>query len=299
MSIHSEREASDEVSPTQEFLNLDRECEGNQTALHRDLQALDQSSVRVRFQRNVTIFNEGDNADHAYKVINGMVRLCKHTQDGRRQITDFLLPGNLFGIIDRGEYGFSAEAVTAVILIAYPRSQIDRLSATKPEVVSRIFAVLTDQFMTMQQHLVVLGCRSAKERVAAFLVRLADRSHAGRGARLELPMGRQDIASHLGLTIETVCRALSELKREDSVIIPNLNQIVLKNLEALRILAEGARHPEKLLDAQRACRRGQAAGAWMNRRSAVLQSSSHTALSVSPPLPRQALFNREFKLNSN
>ena len=299
MSMHSEREASDEVSPTQEFLNLDREGEGNQTALHRDLQALDQSSVRIRFQRNETIFNEGDDADHAYKVLNGMVRLCKHTQDGRRQISDFLLPGNLFGIIDRGEYGFSAEAVTEVMLIAYPRSHIDRLSATNPDVVSRIFAVLTDQFMTMQQHLVVLGCRSAKERVAAFLVRLAERSRAVKGARLDLPMGRQDIASHLGLTIETVCRALGELKRQGAVIIPNLNQIILKDLDALRILAEGARHPEKLLDAQRACPRDRANGAWMNRRTTVLQSSSHTALSASPPLPRPALFNREFKLNSN
>src|SRR5262249_52107926 len=141
MSTNSEREASDEALPTQDVSSL-RECEGNQTALHKDLQGLEQLSVRLRFKRNETIFNEGDNAGHAFKLISGMVRLCKHTQDGRRQISDFLIPGNLFGIIDRGEYGFSAEAVTDVVLTAYPRNQIDRLSATKPEVVSRIFAVM-------------------------------------------------------------------------------------------------------------------------------------------------------------
>src|SRR5882672_6870330 len=106
---------------------------------------------------------------------------------------------------------FSAEAVTDIVLIAYPRTQIDRLSATKPGVVNRIFAVLTDQFLSMQGHLVVLGCRNAKERLASFLLHLADRSSTVPGERLELPMGRQDIASHLGLTIETVSRALGEL----------------------------------------------------------------------------------------
>jgi len=241
--MSSVREASDEVSPPSGF-NADRQRRGNQTALHNDLQALDQFSVRIRFARNETIFNEGDYAGHAYKIISGMVRLCKHTQDGRRQIADFLLAGNFFGILDRAEYGFSAEAVTDVVLIAYPRNQIDRLSETKPGVVNRIFAVLTDQFLSMQKHLVVLGCQNAKERLASFLLHLADRSSAVPGQRLELPMGRQDIASHLGLTIETVSRALGELKREHAVVIPNLSQIILKDIDALRALAEGKHRRE-------------------------------------------------------
>ncbi len=243
VAMSSVREASDGVSPPSGLFNADRQRRGNQTALHNDLQALDQFSLRIRFSRNETIFNEGDYAGHAYKVISGMVRLCKHTQDGRRQIADFLLEGNFFGIMDRVEYGFSAEAVTDVVLIAYPCNQIARLSATKPGVVSRIFAVLNDQFQSMQRHLVVLGCQNAKERVASFLLHLADRSCVP-GQRLDLPMGRQDIASHLGLTIETVCRALGELKREKAVIIPNLNQIILQDIEALRALAEGKHRGE-------------------------------------------------------
>ena len=211
----------------------------SQTALYNDLRVLDRFSARARFVKNETVFSEGDHAGHAYKIVSGMVRMCKHTRDGRRQIADFLLPGAIFGIIDRGEYGFSAEAVTDVLLMCYPRSQIDRLSATKAGVIDHIFAVLTEQFMTMQRHLVVLGCQSAKERVASFLVLLADRSRAEPGDRLDLPMGRQDIASHLGLTIETVCRAITELKREGAVIVPSLNQIILRDLQALRTLAEG------------------------------------------------------------
>jgi CRP-like cAMP-binding protein len=145
--------------------------------------------------------------------------------------------------MDRVEYGFSAEAVTDIVLIAYPRNQIDRLSATKPGVVGRIFAVLTDQFSSMQRHLVVLGCQNAKERVASFLLHLADRSSVPDRC-LDLPMGRQDIASHLGLTIETVCRALGELKREGAIVIPNLNQVILKDIDALRALADGEHRGE-------------------------------------------------------
>jgi CRP/FNR family nitrogen fixation transcriptional regulator len=230
--------------PPRPYLSDARRPGGHQGALLNDLRSIEQFSARVRFAKNETIFNEGDDVGHAYKIVSGMVRLCKHTQDGRRQIADFLLPETLFGIIDRGEYGFSAEAVTDVVLIAYPRIQIDRLTATTAGVSDRVFAVLTEQFMAMQRHLVVLGCHSAKERVASFLLLLTDRSSTKPGDRLDLPMGRQDIASHLGLTIETVCRAITELKREGLIAVPSLNQIVINNSHALKALAEG-RHESR------------------------------------------------------
>ena len=225
--------------PPRAFFGATRRPGGHQGALLDDLRSIEQFSARVRFAKNETVFNEGDDVGHAYKIISGMVRLCKHTQDGRRQISDFLLPETIFGIIDRGEYGFSAEAVTDVVLIAYPRVQIDRLTATTAGVSDRVFAVLTEQFMAMQRHLVVLGCQSAKERVASFLLLLTDRSGTKPGDRLDLPMGRQDIASHLGLTIETVCRAITELKREGLIAVPSLNQIIINNSHALKALAEG------------------------------------------------------------
>lgn len=207
-----------------------RESQHRKIALSEDLQTLDSFSTRVRFARNETIFCEGDRTDHAFKIISGTVRLCAHTADGRRQISDFMLPGDIFGLMERGEYGFSAEAVTDVMLVSYPRSKIDQLWATKPQVVSRVLDALVEHFLTMRRHLVVLGCENAKERVASFLLRLSERTQSGAGERIELPMGRQDIASHLGLTVETVCRALGELKREGAVTTPNLHQLILKNL---------------------------------------------------------------------
>lgn len=217
----------------------DGEARHHQIALSEDLRTLDPFSTRVRFARNETIFCEGDSSDYAFKIISGTVRLCAHTPDGRRQISDFMLPGDVFGLMERNEYGFSAEAVTDVMLVSYPRNKIDELWAKKPQVVNRVLAALVEHFLTMQRHLVVLGCQNAKERVASFLLRLSERTQSGAGERIDLSMGRQDIASHLGLTIETVCRAISELKREGAITTPNLHELILNNLGALRALAEG------------------------------------------------------------
>jgi CRP-like cAMP-binding protein len=217
----------------------DAEAQHHQIALSEDLRALDPYSTRVHFARNETIFCEGDSANHAFTINSGTVRLCTHTPVGRRQISDFMLPGDVFGLMERGEYGFSAEAVTDVMLVSYPRSKIDELWATKPQVVNRVLAALAEHLLTMQRHLVVLGCHNAKERVASFLLRLSERTQSCAGERIDLSMGRQDIASHLGLTIETVCRAISELKREGVITTPNLHELILNNLGALRALAEG------------------------------------------------------------
>jgi CRP/FNR family nitrogen fixation transcriptional regulator len=204
-----------------------------------DLRALQQVGIKVRFARNETIFNDGDEATNCYKVISGAVRLCKHMTDGRRQIADFLLAGDFFGFMQFGNYKFTAEAVGDVVLMCYPQRQLERLSNAMPNLRGRLLVLLSQRLLGMQDHLVMLGRQTAKERVASFLLHIAERSDAEEGLAFELPMSRQDIADYLGLTIETVCRMLSELKRERIIVIPSLSQIVLNDTDALQALAEG------------------------------------------------------------
>jgi CRP-like cAMP-binding protein len=204
-----------------------------------DLRALQQVGIKVRFTRNETIFNEGDEAKNCYKVISGAVRLCKHMADGRRQIADFLLAGDFFGLMQFGNYKFSAEAVGNVVLMCYPQRQVAQLSSSMPNLRSRMLVLLSQLLLGMQDHLVMLGRQTAKERVASFLLHLAERSDAEEGITFDLPMSRQDIADYLGLTIETVCRMLSELKRERIIALPTINQVTLKDMDALQALAEG------------------------------------------------------------
>jgi CRP/FNR family nitrogen fixation transcriptional regulator len=209
------------------------------SAIDPDLRALQQVGVKVRFARNETIFSDGDEASACYKVISGAVRLCKHLADGRRQIADFLLAGDLFGFMQFGHYKFTAEAIGDVVLMCYPQRHVARLSSSMPNLRGRLFVLLSQRLLGVQDHLVMLGRQTAKERIATFLLHIAERSDAEEGLAFDLPMSRQDIADYLGLTIETVCRMLSELKRKKIIAIPSTSQIVINDIDALKALIEG------------------------------------------------------------
>jgi CRP/FNR family transcriptional regulator, nitrogen fixation regulation protein len=209
----------------------------NLSALGAHLSDLHPHCVRQRFTRNATIFSEGDHANRVYRVVEGVVRICSHTADGRRHISDFALSGEVFGIAESDSHGFSAETVNEAVLISYPRSTFDSLSRSNQDIGRSLLAHLYENLRVMRHHLLVLGCQDAKERMASFLLRLAERMGVPSGKKLELAMGRQDIADHLGLTIETICRAIRDLKNEGALVIPNSHQIILKDIPALRALA--------------------------------------------------------------
>jgi CRP-like cAMP-binding protein len=201
--------------------------------------ALRHVGIKTRVSRNETIFNEGDRAEYAYKLVSGAVRLCKHMADGRRQIAEFLLPGDFFGFLQLGFYSFTAEAISDVGMICYTQRQVEQISNSTPESRARLLVLLSQRLVGMQDHLMMLGRQNAKERIAHFLLLLADRLHTEEDTPLALPMRRRDIADYLGLRIETVSRVLSDLKRAGTIGIPRLNQVVLKDIESLRTIAEG------------------------------------------------------------
>jgi CRP-like cAMP-binding protein len=193
--------------------------------------------ARRLYVRGEQIFGEGDPADTVYKIVSGAVRLCRYTPDGRRHITDFALPGDLIGFLECADQPATGEAVAETTLIAYPRAAFDRIATNDPVLRARILCHLSSTLLEAQRHLFVLGCQNAKERVASFLLRLSDRLDALQGDRIDMPMGRQDIADHLGLTIETVCRAISALKCDGALSVPNAHQLVLTDMPMLRTLA--------------------------------------------------------------
>ena len=197
-----------------------------------ELHALQRIATKVRFARNRTIFNDGDDADHAYRIVSGVVRLCKHTVQGRRLVTHFLMPGDYFGFMQLVAYSFTAEAVSDVAAISYPQRQIESLSEQDPSVRRKFRSLLMKQLQGTQDHLLLLGCLSAEERLASFLLWLSERIGATE-TFVDVPMSRQDIADYLGLTVETVCRTLSKLKRAGVVDLPRSNQLV-QNLGSLR-----------------------------------------------------------------
>ncbi|RVI36093.1 helix-turn-helix domain-containing protein, partial [Sinorhizobium meliloti] len=147
--------------------------------------------------------------------------------DGRRQVVSFHLPGEMFGFEAGSNHFFFAEAITETTLAIFGRRHMQERSR-------ELLALALTGMVRAQQHLLVIGRQSAVERIAAFLVDLSERQGGGR--QLCLPMSRQDIADYLGLTIETVSRAVTKLKVRSVIALRDARTIDIVRLEALRSL---------------------------------------------------------------
>lgn len=202
-----------------------------------DLEALDKIGIKLRFARNETIFSEGEEAAFSYRVVSGAIRLCKHLIDGRRQISDFVLPGDYCGFLHLDEHRFTAEATSDLEVIAYPHRQVEVLGESMPSMRHRLTDFLSRRLMGIQDHLIMVGRQTAKERVLSFLIRLAENAGANDSEAVELPMNRQDMADYLGLTIETVSRVVTELKRLRLVTFPELHEFTIADIEHVREVA--------------------------------------------------------------
>ena len=167
----------------------------------------------LRLQRGAEIYADGDSADRLYKVISGTVRTCRLLPDGRRMIAQFALPGEIFGLDGLCHHRFFAEAVSDVVVQAFPRQEINRLVSHDPAAAQSWQAYTLERLAAAEDRFILLGRRTATERVAAFLLDLAGRGQAADGI-VDLPMSRYDIADYLGLTAETVSRVLSTLRRK-------------------------------------------------------------------------------------
>ena len=187
--------------------------------------------ARMSYARNVEIYGEGEPAEYLYKVMTGAVRITKLLDDGRRQVTAFHLAGEIFGLELGKEHRFSAEAISESSILVVKRSAMLALAGRDGEVARQLWTLTADALQRVQDHMLVLGCMNAKERVANFLLQLAKRVSGG--DELELPMSRQDIADYLGLTIETVSRTMTQLENDATIGLPTSRHIVLRNRAAL------------------------------------------------------------------
>jgi CRP/FNR family nitrogen fixation transcriptional regulator len=193
--------------------------------------ALTLRGTRVRFERNAEIFGEDEPAEYIYRVVSGAVRTMRFSSDGRRQIMEFHLPGDVFGIETSEKHSLSAEAVSPAEIVIVRRSLLER-AADEDARAARLWLELTSRHLrNAHDHALILGRKGAGERVAAFLLRFADRFTLGQ--ELDLPMSRADIADYLGLTIETVSRAFTEMERQCAIALPSSRHIVVRNRSTL------------------------------------------------------------------
>lgn len=195
--------------------------------------SLDLIGAPMPFARNAEIYGEDEPAEYLYKVISGAVRTYRVLHDGRRQIGAFLLPGDMFGLEAGASHASSAEAIADSVVLVIKRSAVVALAERDPEVARQMWTLTAQELGRAQNHMLVL-VRNAQERIAAFLLEMAERRPAADS--VELPMSRQDIADYLGLTIETVSRTLTQLEAEAAIALPTSRRVVLRNRSALNRL---------------------------------------------------------------
>lgn len=194
------------------------------------------AGIQMVLRRGEELFGEGDEAEFFYQVVSGAVRSCKLLSDGRRQIDAFHLQGDIFGIEAGAEHRFSAEAIGDVTVVAYRRSRLAALIQDDPAFGNKIMTATMRSLERAYDHMLLLGRKAAQEKMATFLLDMAHRLSKD-DENFELPMTRSDIADHLGLTIETVSRTLTQFVRSGLIrLLPAGRSIGLCNKMALRSL---------------------------------------------------------------
>jgi len=178
---------------------------------------------------------EGEQADSFYKVVSGVVRVCKFLNDGRRQIEAFHVAGDLFGVELGEERLLSAEAVTDCKVVVYRRRSVEQLAKSDHAVSHQMFHYAMQSLARAQTHSLLLGRRGAAEKVASFLLDWAAKATAN--GSVHLAMSRQDIADYLGLTIETISRSMSQFERDGVIALAGPRDLRVLKRAALETLA--------------------------------------------------------------
>src|SRR5437660_3551031 len=188
-------------------------------------------ATEFSYQKDEEIYGEDEPAEYVYQVISGAVRAYKLLSDGRRQIGAFHLPGNVFGLDAGSTHRLTAEAIADTAVRLVKRRSLEAAAGSNVQVAHNLWTMTASDLRHAEDHMLLLGRKTAMEKVATFLLEM-DRRLASTGM-MALPMCRRDIGDYLGLTLETVSRALSQLSDQGVLVFSSARQIVLRNRQRL------------------------------------------------------------------
>jgi CRP/FNR family transcriptional regulator, nitrogen fixation regulation protein len=189
-------------------------------------------ATEFSYQKDEEIYGEDEPAEYVYQLISGAVRTYKLLSDGRRQIGAFHLPGDVFGLESGAAHRLAAEAIVDTTVRLVKRRSLEQAAGTDVKVAQKLWTMTASDLRHAEDRMLLLGRKNALERVANFLLEM-DRRLAVAGM-MALPMCRRDIGDYLGLTLETISRALSQLHDEGVLGFSGARQIVLRNRQRLR-----------------------------------------------------------------
>ncbi len=187
-----------------------------------------------RCATGTSLFLEGDAATQVFEVVTGVLRLSRVLENGRRQVIAFGLPGDVVGFPKGDRHHTDCEVIATAELVTHRRAVLEAADSD-PETHLRLLKAALREISAMQDHFMMLGRKSAMEKVASFLVVLAQRTGVpiGNYTTFHLPMSRTDIADFLGMTIETVCRTFSRLRRDGIIALETAQTVLIRDMDAL------------------------------------------------------------------
>jgi len=190
-----------------------------------------------RLEPHQHLFHQGDSDRNIYRIESGLVRLYRILSDGRRQIISLRFAGDILGFETALECHCSAEAVTHVTLRSLDQNSAYRRLRDEPALARQMLSLLSQELENARSQIAVLNRRSAIEKLAAFILELHRRQ--GESGTVDIPLSRTDIADFLGLTIETVSRNLTKLRARRIIELPQIQRLVIVDLDCLEALAGG------------------------------------------------------------
>lgn len=206
-----------------------------------ELHEISQIAQTVELSPGDPLFDEGESARYVFNVTAGTLRVYKLLADGRRQVIGFLFAGDFVGLANNETYAYSADAVTHAALCRFPRSRLESLMTRYPKMQTRMLSVASHELAVAQEQMLVLGRKTAKEKIATFLYTLSRRAEA-RGQKanpVHVPMSRTDIGDYLGLTTETVSRTFTQLRTRGLITLRSGGKVEIADPEGLEAIAEG------------------------------------------------------------
>ena len=206
-----------------------------------DLRAI---ATVLEFERgDRTIFSEGEDAHFVYAVANGVVRVSRHAENGRRQVMALMLPGDLFGLPHEGLYVNCAETVCPSTLYRVPWQQWNTMMRREPDMQITLLVRVAFDLRQAQRRIMILGQQNASQKLASFLLDFAEypEFYDTRRRQLELPLTRFDLGDYLGVAAETVVRTFAKLERGKIIRRLSSRRIEIEDMDALRRLVNGRR----------------------------------------------------------
>ena len=199
------------------------------------LKQLAELTTPVEVEAHRTFIMAGEPANYLFNITEGVVKVYRLLPDGRQQITGFLFAGDFLGLATANVYAFSAEAVTPVRYCRFARKPLEHFLGEAPKMERQLLTIASNELAAAQEQMVLLGRKTAREKLASFLLVLAQRmKRLGKPADTpDLPMSRADIADYLGLTTETVSRTFTQFRTQGLIELPKSGGVRLKNRNAL------------------------------------------------------------------